>query len=144
MAARMSGQGPRVSLGMPIHNAERYLEEALESLLGQSFDDFELVISDNASTDKTGDICRAYAAKDERIKYVCMRQNYGLIDNFNNVFRLSTGEYFKWAGTYLKRNCRLKSVKIKQHDVELSLLEGVLTRGDRTLSMAFDGASASP
>jgi glycosyltransferase involved in cell wall biosynthesis len=82
---------------MPVYNSERYLEEALESLLGQSFDDFELVISDNASSDRTGDICRAYASKDERIKYFCMRQNYGVIDNFNNVFRLSTGEYFKWA-----------------------------------------------
>ena len=62
MSVGKSGEGPRVSVGMPIYNAERYLEEALESLLGQSFDDFELVISDNASTDRTGDICRAYAA----------------------------------------------------------------------------------
>jgi glycosyltransferase involved in cell wall biosynthesis len=84
---------------MPLYNAERYLEEALESLLGQSFDDFELVISDNASTDRTGDICRAYAEKDERIKYLCMRRNYGVIDNFNNAFRLSTGGYFKWAAS---------------------------------------------
>jgi glycosyltransferase involved in cell wall biosynthesis len=99
MAVGKSGQGPRVSVGMPIYNAERYLEEALESLLGQSFDDFELVISDNASTDRTGDICRAYAARDKRIKYFRMRQNYGLIDNFNNVFRLSIGEYFKWAAS---------------------------------------------
>src|SRR5262245_55325965 len=79
MAARTSRQGPRVSLGMPVYNAERYLEEALGSVLGQSFDDFELVISDNASTDRTGDICRAYATRDERIKYFRMRQNYGVI-----------------------------------------------------------------
>jgi hypothetical protein len=54
MDLRVSGQGPRVSLGMPVYNAERYLEEALGSLLGQSFVDFELVITDNASTDRTG------------------------------------------------------------------------------------------
>jgi glycosyltransferase involved in cell wall biosynthesis len=66
---------------------------------GQSFSDFELVISDNASTDRIGDIGRAYAAKDERIKYFRMRRNYGVIDNFNNVFRLSIGEYLKWAAS---------------------------------------------
>jgi glycosyltransferase involved in cell wall biosynthesis len=75
MDLRVSGKGPRVSLGMPVVNDERYLEEALGSLLGQSFDDFEFVISDNASTDRTGDICRAYATKDERINFR-MRQNY--------------------------------------------------------------------
>lgn len=91
------GRTPRVSVGMPLYNAERYLEEALESLLAQSFEDFELVISDNASTDRTEEICRAYGEKDDRIKYFRMRQNYGVIDNFNNVFRLSSGQYFKWA-----------------------------------------------
>jgi glycosyltransferase involved in cell wall biosynthesis len=126
MNSRMAGRSPRVSVGMPIYNAERYLEEALESLLAQSFDDFELVISDNASTDRTGDICRAYASKDERIKYFCMRQNYGVIDNFNNVFRLSTGEYFKWAasddvcgGDYLVR-----AVEVLDHDPSTVLVWG--------------------
>jgi glycosyltransferase involved in cell wall biosynthesis len=118
VAARMSGQGPRVSVGMPVYNAERYLEEALESLLGQSFDDFELVISDNASTDGTADICRAYATRDERIKYLRMRQNYGLIDNFNNVFRLSTGEYFKWAASddICGRDYLLRAVQVLDDD----------------------------
>ena len=82
---------------MPVYNGEPYLEEALESILAQSFDDFELVISDNASTDRTGEICRRYAAKDERIRYFTMAQNLGVIENFNSVFHLSTGRYFKWA-----------------------------------------------
>jgi len=60
---------------MPVYNAERYLEEALGSLPGQSFDDFELVISDNAPTDRTGDICRANATNDESVKYFRIRQN---------------------------------------------------------------------
>jgi glycosyltransferase involved in cell wall biosynthesis len=101
---------PRVSLGMPVYNAERYIEQALDSLLAQTFDDFEIVISDNASTDRTEEICRAYAVKDRRIRYFRQRANYGVISNFNSVFRLSHGEYFKWCASddviapdYLKR-----------------------------------------
>jgi glycosyltransferase involved in cell wall biosynthesis len=137
MAAPMSGHGPRVSVGMPVYNAERYLEEALESLLGQSFDDFELVISDNASTDRTGDICRAYAARDERIKYFRLRQNYGLIDNLNNVFRLSTGEYFKWAAgdDVCGRDLLLQAVRALDEDPSTVLAwaktVGIDERGQR-------------
>ena len=111
---------------MPLYNAERYLEEALESLLGQSFDDFELVISDNASTDRTGDICRAYAEKDERIKYFCMRRNYGVIDNFNNAFRLSTGEYFKWAAgdDVCDPDYLLRAVEVLDQDLSTVLVWG--------------------
>jgi glycosyltransferase involved in cell wall biosynthesis len=93
------GGPPKVSVGMPVYNGERYLKEALDSILAQSFDNFELVISDNASTDSTEEICRTYVHKDERIRYFRMRENYGVIDNFNNVFRLSTGAYFKWASS---------------------------------------------
>lgn len=53
---------------------------------------------------------------------------------------MQTREYLQWAGNYLRRNCRLKSVKIKQHDVELSLLEGILTRGDRRVAVALEEA----
>jgi glycosyltransferase involved in cell wall biosynthesis len=63
---------PTVSVGMPVYNGERYLEEALQSILTQTFEDFELIISDNASTDRTGEICRAYAEKDDRIRYFSM------------------------------------------------------------------------
>ena len=89
--------GPRVSVGVPVYNGERYLEEALESLLAQTFTDFELVIADNASTDRTAAICRSYVQRDGRVRYVRNRANYGAIYNFNNVFRLTTGDYFKWA-----------------------------------------------
>lgn len=84
---------------MPVFNGERYIEEALDSLLSQTFADFELVISDNASTDRTETICRSYAAKDQRIRYFRNRANLGFVFNFNNVFRLSSGEYFKWAAS---------------------------------------------
>src|SRR5918992_2944575 len=68
---------PRVSLGMPVFNAEQHIEEAIESLLAQSFGDFEIVISDNASSDGTEEICRTYVTKDDRIRYFRNRANYG-------------------------------------------------------------------
>jgi glycosyltransferase involved in cell wall biosynthesis len=88
---------PRVSIGMPVFNGERYLEEALHSILAQTYQDFELIISDNASTDSTWEICQAYAAKDRRIRCLRAETNLGASENFNRVFELSSGEYFKWA-----------------------------------------------
>lgn len=93
----MSNTQPRLSIGLPVYNGERFLEAAIDSLLAQSFTDFELIISDNASTDKTEEICRAYAAQDQRIRYYRNQNNIGCACNFNRVFELSTGEYFKWA-----------------------------------------------
>jgi glycosyltransferase involved in cell wall biosynthesis len=88
---------PRVSIGLPVYNGEKYVGKALDSILGQDFEDFELIISDNASQDKTGDICRHYAEKDKRIRYSRFQRNTGVVNNFNHVFKLSRGEYFKWA-----------------------------------------------
>ena len=88
---------PRVSIGMPLYNSEKYLEETLDSILAQTYSDFELIISDNASTDHTQQICREYAANDSRISYYCNKNNLGAAKNFNRVFELSSGEYFKWA-----------------------------------------------
>lgn len=90
-------EAPRVSIGLPVYNGERFLREALDSLVTQTFEDFELVISDNGSSDGTEEICRAYAAKDRRIRYYRHDQNRGATWNFNQVFALSRGEYFKWA-----------------------------------------------
>jgi glycosyltransferase involved in cell wall biosynthesis len=93
----MNDDKPRVSIGLPVFNGEDYLEEALDSILAQTYSDFELIISDNASTDRTEEICRAYAAKDERIWYFRNETNLGAAKNYNRVFELSSGEYFKWA-----------------------------------------------
>jgi glycosyltransferase involved in cell wall biosynthesis len=82
---------------MPVFNAERYMADALDSLLAQTYEHFELLIADNASTDRTEGICRAYCARDARIRYVRNRANVGAIANFNNVFRMSHGRFFKWA-----------------------------------------------
>lgn len=123
---------PKVSIGMPVFNAERYIEDAFGAILSQSFEDFEVVISDNASTDRTGELCRAYAAKDERFRYVRNRVNVGLIQNFNQAYRLSRGEYFKWAASddvfgpdYLK-----KAVDMLDDDPTLILVWAKTSRID--------------
>ena len=93
----MENRLPRVSIGLPVFNGEKYLARALDSLLAQEYEDFELVISDNASTDETGRICEDYARRDRRIRYSRNRCNIGLAPNHNRVFTLSRGEFFNWA-----------------------------------------------
>jgi glycosyltransferase involved in cell wall biosynthesis len=88
---------PRLSIGLPVYNGEEYLAESLDALLGQTYEDFELVISDNASTDGTEDICRRYAAKDSRIRYIRLPRNIGAAPNHNFVFAECRSELFKWA-----------------------------------------------
>ncbi|MGD6740479.1 glycosyltransferase family 2 protein [Streptomyces sp. BH106] len=88
---------PRLSIGLPVYNGEEYLAESLDALLGQTYEDFELVITDNASTDGTEDICRDYAAKDARIRYIRLPRNIGAAPNHNYVFTQCHGELFKWA-----------------------------------------------
>ncbi|MDY6989583.1 MAG: glycosyltransferase family 2 protein [Thermodesulfobacteriota bacterium] len=88
---------PRVSIGLPVYNGEKYISEAIASLLKQTFPDFELIISDNASTDRTEEICRFFAERDPRIRYYHNETNFGAAWNFNRVYTLSSGEYFKWA-----------------------------------------------
>lgn len=88
---------PKVSIGMPVYNGEPFIREALHSLLAQTFTDFELIISDNASTDGTEAICREYAVRDQRIRYVRQLENRGWLANFQFVLDESVGEYFMWA-----------------------------------------------
>jgi glycosyltransferase involved in cell wall biosynthesis/O-antigen/teichoic acid export membrane protein len=90
-------EAPRLSIGLPVYNGERYLAEALDALLAQSFTDFELIISDNASTDRTEEICRRYSAHDGRIRYFRQPVNLGAVPNHNFVARQARGQYFKWA-----------------------------------------------
>jgi glycosyltransferase involved in cell wall biosynthesis len=93
----MSSRTPRVSIGVPVYNGQRYLREALDSILAQTFSDFEVVICDNASTDNTQTICEEYSARDSRVRYHRNNVNIGASGNFNRTFELSSGTYFKWA-----------------------------------------------
>jgi len=88
---------PYVSIGVPVYNGEEFLEEALESLLAQTFRDLEIIISDNASTDRTEELCRRFVQRDPRVRYVRNAVNVGAGRNYNAVFALARGTYFKWA-----------------------------------------------
>src|SRR5688500_7627492 len=88
---------PLLSIALPVYNGERYLRETLDSLLNQSFADYELVIVDNASTDATEAIAREYADGDGRITYHRNPENVGAARNFNAAFEMTSGRYFKWA-----------------------------------------------
>ncbi|MDT7041568.1 glycosyltransferase family 2 protein [Candidatus Nitronereus thalassa] len=92
----MTQKFPRVSVGLPVYNGENFLVEAIDSILGQTYKDFELIISDNHSTDRTEEICRKYEARDDRVKYYRAEKNMGASWNFNRVVELASGEYFQW------------------------------------------------
>lgn len=88
---------PKLSIGIPVFNGQEFLPELLDSLLAQTFRDFEILICDNASRDQTSEICRQYERRDSRIRYFRNSRNLGAIANFNRVFDLSTAPLFKWA-----------------------------------------------
>jgi len=104
------GTAPLVSIGIPVYNGAKYLKETLDSILSQTFTDFEVIVSDNASTDSTREIVESYAAKDSRIRYYRNAENIGAAPNYNRTFELSRGKYFRWhahddliAPTYLEK-----------------------------------------
>lgn len=104
------GGSPRLCIGLPVYNGERFIGEAVTCHLRQTFDNFEIVISDNASSDGTEQICRDLAHDDERIRYVRQAENIGAAGNFNAVFGQCRSALFKWAAaddviepTYLER-----------------------------------------
>lgn len=112
-----------LGVGLPVYNGEEFLGPAIDSVLAQTFRDFEIVISDNGSTDRTEEICREYAARDPRILYHKAAENRGIVWNYNQVFALSSHELFMWfshddilAPTYLQ-----KCVEILQKDPSVVL-----------------------
>lgn len=114
---------PLVSIGLPVYNGENYIREAIDAILSQTFTNFELIISDNDSTDNTESICREYAARDSRISYYHQAKNLGAAPNYNFVFHQAKGAYFKWlahddgcAADFLE-----KSVEVLEHDLSIVL-----------------------
>ncbi len=87
---------PAVSIGLPVYNGARFISKAIDSVLAQEFEDFELIIVDNASTDETVEICAGYADRDQRIRLVQNEVNVGAAPNFNKAFHLARARYFKW------------------------------------------------
>lgn len=104
----------KISIGLPVFNGEKFINQCLDSLLAQTFQNFELIISDNASTDSTSEICKEYALKDKRIKYIRQEKNNGSVYNFNFVLNHAKFEYFMWAAvddlwesTFIEKNLNI-------------------------------------
>lgn len=121
-----TSQNPRVSVGVPLYNGEKYVAATIESLLNQTFSDFELILSDNASTDSSGAICATYAARDSRVKYHPSPTNLGACANFHRCFHLSSGEYFRWnpADDLVSPNLLERAVDILDHDPSVFVAYG--------------------
>ena len=106
-----NSENPKVSIGLPVYNGDQFIRKRLETLLLQTFTDFELIISDNASTDKTQKICEDYVRKDNRVNYFRQNENRGPSWNFKFVLQQAKSEFFVWAGvddywesTFLEKN----------------------------------------
>ena len=126
---------PTVSIGLPVFNGERFLSEAIESLLAQTLTDFELIISDNASTDRTNEIALDHATRDQRIRYVRHAHNLGAARNWNFVVEAATGTYFKWASA----NDRCDPTMLERCVAVLRQDERVVLCYGRTALMDDDG-----
>ena len=109
-----NSHNPKISVGIPVYNGEKFVRKSIESVLRQTYGNFELIISDNASTDSTSDICTEFLTKDSRIKFVRQDKNMGSIWNFNFLLQKAVGEYFVWVAAdtiilpeFLERNINL-------------------------------------
>lgn len=119
----MTSKSPTVSIGLPVYNGEDYISEAIESVLAQTYGDFELIISDNGSTDATQSICRSFVQKDSRVSYHQSVKNRGASWNYNRTFELSTGTYFRWlaADDKLAPTLIEESVKVLEENPDVIL-----------------------
>ena len=117
---------PAISIGLPVYNGARFLPQALDSLLGQSFSDIELIISDNASTDETQRICADFAMRDARVRVVRQIENIGAMRNWNFVAREARGKYFKWssASDYCTRDMLARCFVAMEADTDIVLCYG--------------------
>jgi len=112
---------PKVSIGMPVYNSDKTLEGAILSILDQTFVDFELIISDNASTDKTQEICKNFEKKDKRIRYIRQKKNIGILNNFKEVLNLSSSDYFMWMAGDDRKSKEFISLAHRALEEDLSI-----------------------
>lgn len=128
---------PRLTIGLPVYNGEGYLAQSLDALLGQSFEDFELILADNASTDGTSDICQRYAKRDSRIRYHRQPTNLGLAPNHNFCLEQAAGDLFKWAAAddLYHRDLLLRCVEVLDERPEVVLAHSYTAMIDGTGTM---------
>ena len=103
-----------VSIGLPVYNGEKFLEKRIENILNQTYENLELIISNNHSNDQTDKICRKYEKKDIRVKYYFQEKQISITKNFGFVLEKSTGKYFAWASvddilelTFIEKNLEI-------------------------------------
>src|SRR6185369_13429688 len=115
---------PKVTISIPAYNYAHYLPDAIESVLNQSFSDFELLVIDNCSTDNTREVVEAYIAHDKRVRYICNESNIGLVGNLNRSLSHARGEYVKilCADDLLESTCLEKMVLILDSNPNVSLV----------------------
>ncbi len=125
---------PQISIALPVFNGENYLPAAIESVLAQTFEDFELIITDNASTDGTAEICKRYASDDPRISYRRNAQNIGPNQNFKLGLSLARGQFFKWAAhdDLLAPSLLAKCVALLRNDPQAVLVQSLVGIIDET------------
>ncbi|MBI5851710.1 MAG: glycosyltransferase [Planctomycetes bacterium] len=133
-----------MSIGVPVFNGERYLAHTLEVLLAQTFRDFEIIISDNASTDATPRICRDAMAKDPRVRYFRQESNVGAAMNYNRAFALARGRYFRWnaADDFVAPDALAKCVNFLRENQDFVLAyprTKIIDDQDRALEEYDDG-----
>lgn len=105
---------PKISIGLPVYNGEKLLQKSIDSILSQTFSDFELIISDNASTDSTPIICQEYLNRDKRIRYIKQKKNIGVHRNYFFLVNEAKFDYFLWVASddYLDPNYLDENLKI--------------------------------
>ncbi|UMG91536.1 glycosyltransferase family A protein [Nocardioides sp. TF02-7] len=141
---------PRLSIGLPVYNGGDYLAQSLDALLGQTFEDFEIVVSSNASTDDTDDTVRRYAAEDRRIRLVRQAENIGAARNHDVVFRHARGELFKWASAddLYARDLLERCVAVLDEEPDVVLAHSwtaaIDDRGELIQAMEYPLATDSP
>jgi len=146
---RLKQNFPKISIGIPVYNGEHFLDEKIKSILDQTFSDYEIIISDNASTDKTSIICNKFAKNEPKIRYIRQEKNIGIWENFNFVLKEAKGDYFLWSSvddimlpTYLEKtldiissnkniSCCFTKIKLYgesdnlKNDLKVSLIERI-------------------
>ena len=112
---------PKLTIGMPVYNGELFIKKAIESILAQTFTDFELIISDNSSTDSTQKICQDFLDKDNRIQIFTQKKNIGVHRNFNFLLFQAKGEYFAWAAVddHLDNDFMEKNLKVLESNISI-------------------------
>ncbi|MGK0238220.1 MAG: glycosyltransferase involved in cell wall biosynthesis [Candidatus Pelagisphaera sp.] len=132
--------GPLVSIGLPVYNGENFLSEAIESVLAQTYRNLELIICDNASTDRTEAICEKYATQDARISYHRNTTNLGAGANYDKCFHLSNGEFFKWiahddtiAPTFVEKTL----LELKSNSSAIACVTGVMKINETGESIGY-------